>query len=429
MTPRPLRALALAAPLLAAAPALAAELIADAQVVAAKKAGAIPQAPRLSPDGGQLAFEYYTSGKKVAVWLAKPDGADARCLTCDLGAAYENAYWHPSGKYLLVNEVPSGGRKDGSILVLEPGDGGVRRREAIAHGARAQFSRPNGSVVFFERTEDRDGRAANVLAYTIVGADPFALEARGDHELRGPIEKVNRSTEVSHPSLGPDGTTIVFAARIGVLGMDDTVLLDDGARQKVYQLWKRLLSEPDPPLLADGSFSLETCSWEDLGTDASLQRRDKLWDGAGFTVGDFTRACVLGVLKLLDPRKDTEVRELLLPRLWTTDVFGAPITPLVKDSSSAPLPQKWATLSRDGRFAVFEAGLYTERHIYLIMKRNGAWMSRAVRLTSLGTYNSSPELDATGQWLYFESDRKGGKALWRARLDWPAIERALGAKP
>src|SRR3990172_7598555 len=145
--------------------AQAEELLLKSKKIISPDAGQIPQAPRVSPDGGQLVFEYYTKDK-TSLWYATADGKGVRCLTCGgtlSSNSLENAFWHPSGNY-LVN---------------------------------------------------------NILAYQILGKDPLHPAEDRSLELRGPIQQVNASAEVSHPSLAPDGMTIVFAARTTNIKSDE----------------------------------------------------------------------------------------------------------------------------------------------------------------------------------------------------------------
>lgn len=83
-----------------------------AEKIINSRSGEIPQAPRVSPDGNQIVFEYY-SNKNSLLYSAKSDGASVRCLTCDFKMSLENAFWHPSGKYLVFNQVPKGNIKGG----------------------------------------------------------------------------------------------------------------------------------------------------------------------------------------------------------------------------------------------------------------------------------------------------------------------------
>jgi len=447
----------------------AGELMLNPEKIISMQDMKIPQAPRVSPDGRQLVFEYYLKGK-VSLWHATSDGKNVHCLTCDgplAGMNIENGYWHPSGHYLVFNRIPE---KEKNILqeiyTAKIENGRIVQPALVDNGARPQFSHPYGHVIFFEKTQYMEGLTKNILAYRILGADPLHPAGMAI-ELRGPIQKINRTAEVSHPSLAPDGTTIVFAARTTSIGTggQENIVLTDIDRQKIYQLWGKLikinkekindeLASFATPLrdIRGGKYAPEyvpaigkqlkfpRSDFQYLLNQAEFLSRQSIVPG--FTKRHLLLAWTLGLLDALDPKYDDAVQEMIYSRLWITDVFGSPIIPLVKEGSSTALPQKWPTVSQDGRFVVFEAGLYTNRHIYLIAKNKVSWLDKAIKyvgidrakewqekaikITELGTYNSSPELDPTGQWLYFESNRDGTKGIWRAKLNWPEINKRLG---
>jgi Tol biopolymer transport system component len=436
-----------------------AELLLKPEKIISINAGQIPQAPRVSPDGKQIVFEYYTKDK-TSLWYATSDGKDAHCLTCagdQAGTSLENAYWHPSGRYLVYNEVPAGNQKLNGIYTAPIENGRLGDYNRVSSGARPQFSQPNGHVIFYETSERIGDTTHNILAYQILGQDPMHPAEDKNIELRGPIQQVNLNAEISHPSLAPDGTTIVFAARNTNIKSDTQmgIVLNDIDRQKIYKLWKELVrinknkinSELQKFAMEDmqgtpqiGSWDLTRYDFEAIMNNEELLSQPTIVPG--YTKRHLFLAWTVGLLDLLDDKYDAKVQELIFPRLWITDVFGAPVVPLVKDISSTPLPQKWPTVSHDGKFVVFEAGHYSNRHVYLVAKKKegiiekaaklvGAkwgeeWMPKAIKITVLGTYNSSPELDPTGQWLFFESNRDGSKAIWRAKLNWPEINKQLG---
>ncbi len=421
------------------------------------KDGQIPQAARVSPDGQWILFEYYTK-ERTNLWQATADGQKLSCLTCDSIWSYENGFWHPSGKYIVFNAIPSHkDQKDikiGDIVVASYNNGSIKSSAVVATGARSQFSRPNGHVIFFEKyARLADGRNNNILSYRVLGKNPLQPTSGSELELRGPIQIINQNAEVSHPSLAPDGTTIVFAARatnIKTIGFHAGFALNDIDRQKVYKLWQKLITVDKAKInkeLASFGKNLEkyyginddTPAIPKIGNQKEYSRDDfelmivnetnymaQPTIIPGFVKRHLLQAWALGLLDMLDKGYDAKVQEMIFPRLWITDVFGAPIKPLVKDLSSTALPQKWPTISHDGKFVVFEAGHYSDRHVYLVAKKGNEWMERAIKITESGTYNSSPEIDHSGQWLYFESNRDGSKAIWRAKLNWPEINKRLG---
>ncbi len=423
------------------------ELLLHPEKIIPTRSGLIPQAPRVSPDKQQLVFEYYSKAR-VQLWHATVNGTNAHCLTCSgefSAMNLENGYWHPTGRYLVFNQVPEGNVKLNEIFTAAIQNGQLGKSFKVASGARPQFSRPNGHVIFFETSEIVDGRRNNILAYQIIGPNPLEISENMRIELRGPIQQVNQNSELSHPSLAPDGTTIVFAARSGNIEGGGDLVLNDTDRQKIYKLWKGLnlisrgrineeLSKFSSYLSHDYHDNLPAIGNHDLITiDDFSNVLEKGKDFAaqqtivqGFTKRHLFIAWVLGLLDKLGDQYDDEVQQMIYPRLWVTDVFGAPIEPLVKDLLSTALPQKWPTVSHDGKFVVFEAGHYSDRHIYLVAKKGNEWKERAVKMTESGTYNSSPEVDSSGQWLYFESNRDGTKGIWRAKLNWPEINKRLG---
>ena len=423
------------------------ELMTKVEKIIPGRSGMIPQAPRVSPDNQQLVFEYY-SKDRVKLWHASVMGEKARCLTCSGkldSLNLENAYWHPSGNYLVFNEISKGNEKIGDIYTASIKSGQLGDYVKVARGARPQFSHPNGHVIFFETAEISEGRLNNVLAYQILGSSPLKVAENMRLELRGPIQKVNQNSELSHPALAPDGTTIVFAARAGNFE-GGSLVLNDTDRQKIFKLWKALIPVDKTKINAElllfkkyySNGTAQDVPMPAIGTQMYVTAEDFnniLNNGNDFLsqqtiVPGFTRkhlffAWVLSLLDKLDDRYDNDVQMMVYPRLWMTDVFGAPVVPLVKDITATPLPQKWPTVSHDGKFVVFVAGHYTNRHIYLIARKNGQWQEKAIKITELGTYNSSPEIDPSGEWLYFESNRDGSKGIWRAKLNWPEINKRL----
>jgi len=410
--------------------ALAGELITSVEKIIPKRSGQIPQAPRVSPDQKSVVFEYYTK-EDVALWLADSDGKNSTCLTCDSHKKLENGSWHPSGRYIVYNQVPEGNLKEGGVYTAELKGRKLSNITKVAKGARPQFSSPNGHVIFFETSVSDN----NILAYQVLGPNPVAEPEKSDLELRGPIQEVNRNSEVSHPFLAPDGTTIVFAARSTNI-QEGGLAMNDIDRQKIYKLWQALLKIPDNMVNKElETFSSYLNYKPELGrannitseTFRAMLKDEALMKSAtivkGYSKRDFLLLWVTDILDERDPESDLEVQNLIYPRLWMTDVFGAPVEPLVKDLSSTSLPQKWPTVSHDGNFVVFEAGHWKNRHIYMVRKSGGKWSERAIKLTEKGSYNSSPEVSPDGKWLYFESNRDGTKGIWRARLDWKAIDR------
>jgi len=418
----------------------AAEPFSETKAIIMPEGGKVPQAPRVTPDGSALTFEFCGPGEySVAIYRANVDGSAVACLTCDkdTNASYENASWHPTGNYIVYNALGGGTWRGGDIVVAEYLGDHLGKRRVVANGARPQFSWPSGNMILFETRSD-------TLSSQLVGSDPSLPMENPDSGQQDPFSHLKNTAEISHPILASDGKTVVFAARDKTLQYEGFEVLDDAARQRLYFLWRQMVAAdqnvvtaavlamlskylptagmqgiPDPSTLSPFMYKVVRGEPDDRSKPTALAFAPR------FNTVDLGRAYALGLTKYSRKGDDTQVRQILLPRLWTTDLTDVTITPLVKDVTSAPLPQKWATISRDGRFAVFEAGLYTERHVYLIAKKNGRWMNRAIQLTEKGSYNSSPELDPKGEMVFFESNREGKSAIWRAKLNWDEINARL----
>lgn len=401
-----------------------------------------PQAPRVSPDGKKLMYELYTT-RKCGIWICDPEGKNKQPITQEfqtagkLGPRIENVFWHPSQKYISFNESPEGNLKKGFVYVANFADYKISDFVKIDRGARPQFSKPNGNVLFYEATvekpqeNDSGSLVVNTLKYRILGSNPLKPLGATSIELRGPIQQVIYNVELSHPSLAPDGTTILFAARTS--STTGEVLknfnITDGDRQRAVALWKEIVTQNiDEEVLRQelnqclktDQVGLDTTTLfaEDTDFLTGLKKNiDKLRNQPtivkSFNRRDFVICWMMKLLTKLYLTNESEIEQTVYSRIWVTDVFGAPIEPLVDESSYIPLPQKWATVSKSGRFAVFEAGHYQNRHLYFVNLKT----RKAIKLTEIGTYNSSPEISPDEQWIYFESNRSGKPGIWKAQLN------------
>lgn len=410
-----------------------------AMIVAFTAKQEIPQAPRVSPDGAKFMYELY-SNRKCEIWICDVDGKNKQSLTQDLqmagkiGMKVENAFWHPSQQYVALNEMPTGNQRKGVVYIASFHDNKITEFIKIDQGARPQFSKPNGNVLFYEATveepEDYYGSVTvNTIKYRVLGSNPLNPINISSIELRGPIQEVIYNLELSHPSLAPDGTTILFAARTSTTNGSDILQsfnITDGNRQKAVALWKEIvvkksntnfLQKELNSCLKSDELSLNLTTVRETTVIQNLIKNiDKLGNQPtiikGFTRKDFVICWLMRLLTKLDLKYEAEIQKNVYSRIWMTDVFGAPIVPLVDDKSNVPLPQKWATVSKSGRFAVFEAGYYQNRHLYFVNLKT----RKALKLTNVGTYNSSPEISPDEQWIYFESNRSGARDIWRAQL-------------
>jgi hypothetical protein len=227
-----------------------------------------------------------------------------------------------------------------------------------------------------------------------------------------------------------------------VLGMFG---ITDGDRQRAFSLWKAIVTNKinddtlskEVKVCTSGQFAelklpeefsgsqdeaetIKSFFAKLAGTLENLIKQQTVVKG--FNRKDFVICWLMGLLGKLDLKDEKEITTFIYSRIWMTDVFGAPIVPLVDDSSNVPLPQKWATVSSSGNFAVFEAGHFKDRHLYLVHLKT----RKVIKLTGLGTYNSSPEISPDEQWIFFETNRSGKSDIWRAQLNLEKIMEKVG---
>jgi Tol biopolymer transport system component len=76
-----------------------------------------------SPDGGRLAFRFFTDPNPLQVGVMRLDGSHRHPVTKDLADHYDPA-WSPSGKAVTYDSAPHGEQID--IFTIHP-DGTHRR--------------------------------------------------------------------------------------------------------------------------------------------------------------------------------------------------------------------------------------------------------------------------------------------------------------
>lgn len=411
-----------------------------------------PQVPRLSKDSKYLVFEV-ANKEKTELWLTDMNKKVSKPLTSELqksGALpkiVENASWHPLVNLLVFEGRQNGKEKEKSMIFIARlrEDGNLGELKSLVPGRRPQFSKPLGRVLFLESSSaDSKSVSRQKLSYFIVGKDPFNPSQQLPLPLRGPIEK-SSSVSFSHPSLSEDGSTIYFASETAIRikdGLFYGIEIDSVARQQVMDKWEgfktknysteiitKALVKIAPELgKVSSPLSLKNFGTEDRenGTSISESMREKIKKGAkntpsglsNLTQYDLIVFWTLGLLENTHLTKE-EVQDLLASRIWQTNIFGGEIKQTVL--SGAPLPQKYPTPSPDSEYVFFEAGHFRDRHIYVVEVKSG----KAIKLTTAGTYNSSPEVSADGKSIIYETNRTGKKSLFISQIDWGAVKKEL----
>ena len=412
-----------------------------------KEISGVPQAPRLSKDKQYLVFEV-ASGSKTELWLTDMNTMNSKPLTSGLQksgklpAIVENASWHPT-QNILVFEARKEANEKSKIFVAALSDGKLGDPKSLVVGRRAQFSKPHGHVLFMESyvvtvsgTTDSQRRK---LSYFIVGANPLDPIDVDPLPLRGPIENTE-AISFTHPALSQDGSSIYFAAENAIINGGSFVLslnIDSATRQRVMEQWEGFVSKKYAPQTiakalikiapdlakVDAPLSLKNFGEYSESIRTKVNEGIKTAKNTPSGLGSLNQRdlIIFWVLGLLEQTNLTtpQIKDLLATKIWQTNIFGGGIKQVV--TSGAPLPQKYPTASPDSDYVVFEAGHFKDRQLYVVDVKTG----KALKLTTLGSYNSSPEMSADGKSIIYETNRTGKKSLFVSHLDWDSIKQGL----
>lgn len=172
--------------------------------------------PSFAPDGKLVAFISDRSGYEN-VWVARPDGTEARPLTRDKQSQFASPTWTPDGQYVIASrqpQLPWGAFELWSYHVR--GGSGV----AITKGKPKPDAKPDEFVNAIGAVASPDGK---FLYYTRRDKMFNAY-----NNLRFPLSQVTRRNRVTgdedtiteahgsgfRPVLSPDGTKLVYGTRV-----------------------------------------------------------------------------------------------------------------------------------------------------------------------------------------------------------------------
>lgn len=154
--------------------------------------------------------------------------------------------------------------------------------------------------------------------------------------------------------------------------------------------------------------------------DSINTHADEYWPSLNAEANElvFTRLQTTGEQgeKLKNPQEDFYIAHLTDSHWNRATALGPPVNSNENEGAQ--------TISADGRWLVFtgcgRADGFGSCDLYLSAFKNGQW-SEPINLgegVNSGSWESQPSISADGQWLYFVSNRKGGKGkmdLWRAQ--------------
>lgn len=155
------------------------------------------EAPSLSPDGKQVAYEFPRGGEPSNlsdVYVAPATGGDGTDMTAALDRDINGARWMPSGKSLLV-EADEGTRR---CLWMQPLEGGTARKLALGELEPTAVSvGPHGAIAFVATTPEH----ASELYYM---ASPEA-QPRRLSDVNGWMSEMALGKAENFDWQGPDG--------------------------------------------------------------------------------------------------------------------------------------------------------------------------------------------------------------------------------
>jgi len=159
--------------------------------------------PRVSPDGSWIAFVSDRSGS-VNVWIAKPDGSDARKLSDESQFEFISPAWTADSRYIVVTKTAL--KPELTMYHIDGGTGvtlaGAKEDDKF-WGVGAVASK-DGRYLYFAKGEDSNGPVENF---------PAAQVSRYEFAT-GMIDQVTRGEGGAfRPELSPDGSQLVYGTR------------------------------------------------------------------------------------------------------------------------------------------------------------------------------------------------------------------------
>lgn len=153
--------------------------------------------PAYAPAGDGLAFVAAAAGEEPSLWLAGPDGSEARPLPVPVSGRWGAPAWHPSGSWLAAEVLVDG---QPAVYRVDPESGSAER---LAAGSSPAFG-PSGETVWYARGDS--------IFRRVLGAAEAGGGAPGQEEAApggtGPEELVITPGRAPQPA--PDGARLAF---------------------------------------------------------------------------------------------------------------------------------------------------------------------------------------------------------------------------
>ncbi|MBC8646024.1 MAG: PD40 domain-containing protein, partial [Thermoanaerobaculia bacterium] len=337
--------------------------------------------PRLSPDGGTIAFTSDRGGMEN-LWLMDADGKNPRALTSEKDAYVRSAAWTPDGTYLVARKEDS---KHAGIPPVElwmyhrNGGGGIKLTSSDdVNNASGPVASPDGRFIYFSARERRFNYIPDLR-------DGLWHIRRLDRTTGETFPLTSGFGGAGRPMISPDGKTLVFVSRRD----NDTVLVARDLETGAERLLLRGVTRDEQ----EGFAQMD------------------LWPGYAFTPDGkslvFTNHGKIVRLDLAtrQPREvpfTARVEQSLAPRVsWQEKVASGPIAARIL---------RWPNQSSDGKWIAFDAF----GRVHLQEVTNGQASGAPKRLTpdaaGAPPREYAPAFSPDGKWIAYVtwSDADGG---------------------
>jgi Tol biopolymer transport system component len=132
----------------------------------------------VSPDGHHIAFDSSRAGDTVEVWVAAPDGSDARQLTHGPGRWQGSPHWSPHGQRIAFDSQGEDGHWH--VWTIDAEGGGLRQVTTMHGDQNAPSWSADGAWLYFSADS---GTGKNIWRSPAAGGTPQQLTTEGSGSL------------------------------------------------------------------------------------------------------------------------------------------------------------------------------------------------------------------------------------------------------
>ena len=316
----------------------------------------LEQDPAWSPEGTRIAYASDESGN-MDIWVKQIAAGQKMNLTEDYSGYDGKPAWSPDGEWIaFISE-----RNGGGIFVL-PALGGIPKQVSSLSFAMSQSR--TGSIPDISWSPD-----GSELAYAIAGS-LYTISSAGGVPSEIPLPPKGLIIGYLEPAWSPDGNRIACTGFVA-MGVSTS------------QIWSLHRIEDDPLPVTEGTYMDHNPVWAPGGKSI-------------FFISD---------------------------RGGTNDVWWLPV-----DNRGNPTGQARSLTAGVGVDAIALSKDGTKLAYTKVVDRSNIWsvpikpdrmltLAEALPLTTENNYIESLNISPDGQWLAFESNRRGNMDIWIMRKD------------